>query len=195
MARARRPGKCLGRSIGTTVNREATASRICLHRHLNRILGKGSRLRNRPIHCDGSRIVSPRVRPKASASPAGETVTYLSIVGWCCTNRHSRSAVPPPTRRTYGPTDSGRHRQVVLRAKCRCVGLVSSRCSGMRDSTAVTPPSPNVTNACATALRGCRGNSVTRTGCPGKCLCRTVSSAVNGKRETCRSCLNRHLNR
>ena len=85
------------------------------------------------------------------------------------------------------------HRQEILRLECRGIGLVSGRRNSVRDSSAITPLCPHVLNACPTALRGSCGNGVTRTGRPGKGLCRTITSAVNSERETCGSCLDSHL--
>jgi hypothetical protein len=58
----------------------------------------------------------------------------------------------------------------------------------------ITPLCPQVLNACPATLRGSCGNSVTRTGRPGKALCRTETSAVYSERETCGICLDSHLN-
>ena len=85
------------------------------------------------------------------------------------------------------------HRQIILRPEGRRVGLVRGGRDRVRDGAIVAPPGPHVLNARAAALRGSRGNGVTRAGVPGKRLGRTVSCAVNGERETCRSCLNSHL--
>ena len=170
-----------------------TTSRISLDSYLNWILCEGSILCNRPVHCDRRWIVRARVRTGAGAGPAGKTVTHLGIVGRCCTNRDSRSAVSPPTARTNRAARSVRHRQKILCPECRRVRGVGGRRNRVRDSSATAPICPDVPNACATALRGSCGNGVTRTGRPGKGLCRTVTSAVNSERETCESCLDSHL--
>ena len=86
------------------------------------------------------------------------------------------------------------HRQVILRPERCGVGLVGGRRDSVRDGAIVAPPGPHVSNARATVLRRSRGNGVARTARPGKRLCRTVSSAVNGERETRGSCLDSHLN-
>src|SRR4030095_7814144 len=76
---------------------------------------------------------------------------------------------------------------------CRCVCRIRGRRNSVRYRTVVAPPGPYVTNTCAAALRGTCGNSVTRTGRPGECLCRTVSPAVNAERATYGICLDSHL--
>jgi len=108
-------------------------------------------------------------------------------------DRDSYSAVFPSTSWTHRATGSMAHRQVILRPECRCVGPVRGRCNSVRDRAVVAPPGPGVLNACATALRGRCGDSVTRTGSPGKRLCRTVGSAINAEAETCRIRLDSHL--
>src|SRR5205807_3207163 len=145
-------------------------SRIRLDSYLNGILSEGSVLRDRSVHCDRSWVVRARVRTGAAASPTGEIVTHLSVVGWCCSNRDSRSTVFPPTRGTHYAAGSGGHRQVILRRECRCVGLVSRRHNSVRDPTIVTPSAPHELNACATTLRRGRGNGVIRTARPRKRL-------------------------
>src|SRR5439155_8817943 len=141
-----------------------------------------------------SRIGRARVRTDAAASPAAETVTYLSIIGWCCSNRDNCSTVFPPAGGTDRATRSGGHRQVILRRECRCVSLIRGRRNSVRDRSVVAPPRPYVPHARGTVLRRRCSNGVTRTGRPGKRLCRNVTSAVNSERETGGRCLNRHLN-
>ena len=76
------------------------------------------------------------------------------------------------------------HRQIILRRERRCVGRVSRRRDSMREPTAVTPSAPHEPNPSGSVLRGNCRNGVARTARPRKRLCRTVSSAVNRKRET-----------
>ena len=45
------------------------------------------------------------------------------------------------------------HRQEILRVEIRCVSLVSGRRDSVRDSSATSPASPDVTNPCGTVLR------------------------------------------
>ena len=108
-------------------------------------------------------------------------------------DRNRCSTISPPTSRTHDATGSVGHRQVVLRPERRRVGLVGGRRNSVRHRTAVAPPGPYITNARATALRGSCCNRVTRTGHPGKRLCRTIRGAVNAERATCRVGLDSHL--
>ena len=90
-------------------------------------MGKGSRLGDRPAHRDGTRIIRSRVGARAAASPIAETITG----GRRRTNRQSQATAFPTAIGTYLATGSSTHRQVILGAKCRRVGLVLRWGDGM----------------------------------------------------------------
>src|SRR4029450_10628526 len=90
------------------------------------------------------------------------------------TNRNGRGTVSPAAAGTYRATGSVGHSQVILRIEIRCVSLVSGGSNSVRGSSATAPTCPYVPNACATALRGGRGNRVARTRLPGKGLGRSI---------------------
>ena len=94
-------------------------------------------------------LFGARVRTGAAASPTAEAVT-ASRRG---TDRDSCSAVFPSTSGTHCATSSMSHRQEILRVEIRCVSLVGGRRDSVRDSSATSPTSPHVTNACGTVLR------------------------------------------
>src|SRR5205823_6836931 len=147
-----------------------------------------------PVHRDCSCDVCSRVRTGAGPSPVAEAVTDLSVGGWRSGDRNSCSAVFPPASGTYLAATSSVHRQVALRGKVRGVSRVLSWSDAMRDSSAITPLTPRVANACVTALGEACGDRVARTGRPGKCLRRAVGSAVNRECKICQICLDRCLN-
>src|SRR4029077_10177678 len=91
VARTRRPGERLSRSVSRTVNREAQTSEIGLHSHLNWILSKSSRLRNGPTHRYRGWIVCTGVGARAVTSPTAKTVTDLSVIRRRGCDRNSRS--------------------------------------------------------------------------------------------------------
>jgi hypothetical protein len=123
-------------------------------------MNKGSCLGDGTAHCYWRWIVRARVRTAASAVPAGETVA----ISRCGTNRDSYSAVFPPAAWTHPATGPVGHCQEILGLERRHVGRVGGRRDGVRDCPVVAPLGPYVLNACATALRRCRGNSVARPG-------------------------------
>jgi hypothetical protein len=120
-------------------------------------MNKSSCLRDGAAHCDRGRIVRPRVRTGAAASPIAKTET-VSRPG---TDRDSRSAVFPSTSGAHPATGPRGHGQVVLRLECRRVGRVGGWRNSVRDRAVVAPLAPYVLNACATALRRCCDNGVT----------------------------------
>ena len=82
------------------------------------LMGKGSRLADRRVHRDGSRIIRSRVGARAAASPIAEAITG----GWRCANRDCAGTCFPGARGTYLATCSGVHGQVILGAEFRRVG-------------------------------------------------------------------------
>ena len=109
----------------------------------SRHLGDGS------THCDRSWIIRTRVRTGAAASPISEIVTG-SRRG---SDRQSRSARSPAAGGTHAATDPMVHREEILGVEIRCVSRVCGWSNGVRDSSAITPPSPHVPNACVAVLR------------------------------------------
>jgi len=90
------------------------------------VMGKGSRLGDRPHHGDGTRIIRPRIGARATASPTAETVTYQSGIGWRCCDRDGRATGSPAAPWTYLAACPSAHRQVILGGERRCVGGVLS---------------------------------------------------------------------
>ena len=85
-------------------------------------MDKGSRLGDRPVHRDGTRIIRSRVGARAAPSPIAEAITG----GWRCANRENRATGSPTARGTYMAACPGVHGQVILGAEFRRVGRVLS---------------------------------------------------------------------
>jgi len=83
-------------------------------------MDKGSRLGDRPVHRDGTRIIRSRVGARAAPSPIAEAITG----GWRCANRDGAATCFPGARGTYLAPCPGVHGQVILGAEFRRVGRV-----------------------------------------------------------------------
>ena len=81
-------------------------------------MDKGSRLGDRPVHRDGTRIIHSRVGARAAASPSAEAVTGR----WRCADRESRATGSPTAPGTYMAACPGTYRQVILGAEFRRIG-------------------------------------------------------------------------
>ena len=82
------------------------------------VMGKGSRLGDRPEHGDGTRIIRSRIGARAAASPIAETITGRRR----CADRESRATSMPTAPGTYMAACPSTYRQVILGAEFRRVG-------------------------------------------------------------------------
>ena len=85
------------------------------------IMDKGSRLGDRPVHRDGTRIIRSRIGARSAASPIAKAITG----GWRCADRESRATGSPTAIGTYRlAACPGAHGQVILSDEFRRVGRV-----------------------------------------------------------------------
>ena len=91
------------------------------------IMDKGSRLGDRPVHRDGTRIIRSRIGARSAASPIAKAITG----GWRCAERESRATGSPAAIGTYLAACPSVHRQVILGAEFRRVSLVIGRGNAM----------------------------------------------------------------
>ena len=90
-------------------------------------MSKGSRLGDRPVHGDGSRIVRSRIGARAAPSPIAETITG----GRRCADRESRATSMPTAPGTYMAACPSAHGHVILGAEFRRVGRLHRWGDGM----------------------------------------------------------------
>jgi len=91
------------------------------------LMGKGSRLADRRVHRDGSRIIRSRVGARAAAGPVAETIK----VGWRCANRESRATSMPTASGIDVAACPSAHGQEILGAEFSRVGRALGWGDGM----------------------------------------------------------------
>jgi hypothetical protein len=88
----------------------------------------------------------------------------------------------------------GTHGQIILGYEISSEGFILGRRNGVRNSPAIAPVDPRVTNSDPACLRtGCR-NGMARAWHPGKFLWRTISRAIYRECKACDVRLNYYVN-